>query len=597
MNRNLKFAVRAGVCLVAALAAISAKGQQFPQPSTGVPWPAGDRLGRSLPLAADAGNPKADRFVGIFYFLWHDELARQRAQGDGPHDIRKILQHDPHALSKPDSPLWGGPGAAHYWGEPLYGYYRSDDPWVLRRHAHVLSDAGVDVLIFDATNAVTYPQAYLKLCEVFQQVREGEGSSPQFAFMVNTKAGETAQRIYRDLYEPKKFPELWFHWQGKPLLICDPEQASPELQKFFTLRRAHWPFTMVDTHLAWHWEATYPQPFGYVDDPTVPEQVNVSVAQNLRRSDGQVTNMSDGDARGRSFHAGKIDDSPDAINHGYNFQEQWRRALELDPPFVMITGWNEWIAGRFSRPGKPIVFVDQYDQEYSRDIEFAKHGHLDNYYYQMVANIRRYKGVAKLPTAMPQQETDANIDINAGLEQWQHVRHEFPDHRQETLPRDHPGVGGTHYKNHSGRNDLVHCKVATDAEFVYFYLRADSTLQPSDAPENLWLLIDTDGKHSTGWEGYDLIVARERDATGNYWVEEHVSYWQWKRKAPVTLRQEGAELQIAVPRNFFSAVGTEACNFDFKWADNIQRPGDIQDFYLSGDVAPNGRFNYPYRED
>jgi hypothetical protein len=27
-----------------------------------------------------------------------------------------------------------------------------------------------------------------------------------------------------------------------------------------------------------------------------------------------------------------------------------------------------------------------------------------------------------------------------------------------------------------------------------------------------------------------------------------------------------------------------------KWADNVQKPGDIMDFYLSGDVAPLGRF-------
>jgi hypothetical protein len=35
-------------------------------------------------------------------------------------------------------------------------------------------------------------------------------------------------------------------------------------------------------------------------------------------------------------------------------------------------------------------------------------------------------------------------------------------------------------------------------------------------------------------------------------------------------------------------------SLDFKWADNIQRPGDIMDFYLSGDVAPEGRFRFRY---
>ena len=35
-------------------------------------------------------------------------------------------------------------------------------------------------------------------------------------------------------------------------------------------------------------------------------------------------------------------------------------------------------------------------------------------------------------------------------------------------------------------------------------------------------------------------------------------------------------------------------SFDFKWADNLQRPGDVMDFYLSGDAAPAGRFFYRY---
>lgn len=40
-------------------------------------------------------------------------------------------------------------------------------------------------------------------------------------------------------------------------------------------------------------------------------------------------------------------------------------------------------------------------------------------------------------------------------------------------------------------------------------------------------------------------------------------------------------------------IGTRTA-IDFKWADNLQHPGDILDFYLSGDVAPDGRFNYRY---
>ena len=40
-------------------------------------------------------------------------------------------------------------------------------------------------------------------------------------------------------------------------------------------------------------------------------------------------------------------------------------------------------------------------------------------------------------------------------------------------------------------------------------------------------------------------------------------------------------------------------DFDFKWADNTPGPGgdgDILDFYLHGDTAPDGRFLYRYFE-
>jgi hypothetical protein len=76
-----------------------------------------------------------------------------------------------------------------------------------------------------------------------------------------------------------------------------------------------------------------------------------------------------------------------------------------------------------------------------------------------------------------------------------------------------------------------------------------------------------------------------------------VGGWNWQRVAAIQLRQSGAELHLALPRA--ALVGTEngPLSFDFKWADNLQRPGDVQDFYLSGDVAPEGRFNYRFSEN
>ena len=584
--------VAAALLLLVGAARSSPAAVVEPAINPGNPWPATDALGRKLPLEEEVGPVHSNRFVGIFYFLWHNQRDGKSPNWNGPYDIGRILTADANAVKKPDSPLWGPIGMYHYWGEPLYGYYLSTDPWVLRRHAQSLADAGIDTLIFDTTNAQTYPEVYRALCGVFRAIREEGGRTPQLAFMVNTEAGQSAQRLYDDFYKPGLFPELWFRWEGKPLLLCDPAAASPAVSQFFTLRRAHWPFTLTNTPYAWHWEATYPQPYGYTDDPHRPEQINVSVAQNLRQEDGKVTNMSAGNARGRSFHDGREETAPGAVNHGYNFQEQWQRALDAKPPFVMVTGWNEWIAGRWGKPGEPLVFVDQFDQEFSRDIEPAKDAHRDNYYWQLVANVRRFKGAAAVPTA----SGPTSIRLDGTFDQWREVAPEFRDHLGETMPRDYDGAAGLHYINSSGRNDLAACKVTCDEQTVFFYARTRQPLTSARDTNWMWLLIDADQNAATGWAGYDFIVNRTIDADGQTWLEQSDGPWQWRKIERVDFRVQGSELHLAIPR---AALGLSQAgrglNLDFKWADHLQRPGDVMDFYLSGDVAPEGRYNYRYR--
>lgn len=579
-----------GLLIVSAV--LSSAAGARPSQCPGIPWPAVDALGRALPTSQEVGPPRADRFVGIFYFLWHNENGGKSPNWDGPYDIARILAADPAALSNPKSPLWGPIGMFHYWGEPRYGYYHSDDEWVLRRHAHLLADAGIDTLIFDTTNAVTYAPVYRKLCQVFEEVRKEGGRTPQIAFMVNTKAGETAARIYEDLYKPGLYRDLWFQWQGKPLMICDPAAASTELQSFFTLRRAHWPFSMVNTKDAWHWEATYPQPYGFTDDPGKAEMVNVSVAQNLRVSDGQVTNMSAGNARGRSFHDGAVDTSAGAVNRGLNFQEQWKRAFELDPPFVMVTGWNEWIAGRWGNPNDPLMFVDQFDEEHSRDIEPMVGGHGDNYYYQLVANVRRYKGAPSLP----KPSAPKVIRVSDGFEQWKDVLPEYVPAVGNTLPRDGAGAAGLHYVNRTGRNEFTLLKVARDTRSISFYARTRIPITPATDPGWMWLLINVDGGDRTGWEGFDYIVNRTVDPDGTAWLERNTGGWTWKKVAPVQYHVEGCELQLSIPR---AALGLPRDDgpmcLDFRWMDNVSKPGDPLDPYVHGDAAPEGRFRYRYQ--
>ena len=243
------------------------------------------------------------------------------------------------------------------------------------------------------------------------------------------------------------------------------------------------------------------------------------------------------------------------------------------------------------KPDGPLTFVDQFDEEFSRDIEPVKGAHGDNYYWQLIANVRRFKGVPPIPLA----STAKAIRVPGPFDQWHDVAPEFLDHVGETIAREFDGAAGLHYANVTGRNDLLAFKVARDQSHVYFYARTREALTSSGQPHWMWLLIDTDQNSSTGWEGYDVIVNRTVAADGKTWVESNQGQWRWEKVARADFQVEGNELQLAIPRAALGlAPGQTRVALDFKWADNLQRPGDLTDFYLSGDVAPEGRFNYRY---
>lgn len=556
-------------------------------------WAATDALGRSLPTYDQVGPPRPDRWVGLFYFLWHGAHVN-----GGPYDISKILRQDPDAINHGDSPLWGPLGAPHHWGEPLFGYYVGDDQWVLRKHARMLADAGVDTLIFDASNKLIYRQYYTALFDALRAVRREGGRTPDVAFLTPFwDPASTVQELYDELYSKGLYADLWFRWEGKPLILADPAQVNPKLRPFFTFRRPQPDYFAGPTEPnMWSWLEVHPQHV-FRNDRGEKEQMSVGVAQNaVRDAKGlRLGTLSEPGALGRSYHGGKHDDSPDAVLHGYNFAEQWEHALKEDPRFIFVTGWNEWFGGRFEEflgVRAPVMFVDTFNQENSRDVEPMKGGHGDNYYYQMVANIRRFKGVRRQPPATAAK----TIVLDRDFSQWSDVGPEFRDDIGDTFHRDHPGYNTvTRYVNATGRNDFVALKVARDAEFIYFYARTREAITPHTDPNWMMLFINTDGDHRTGWQGYDFVVNRRVKDARTTFVEQTRNGWNWQNAAEVSFRVLGNELMLAIPRRVLGVpAGDAPLRLEFKWADNIQNDDRIDEFTVNGDAAPNGRCNYVY---
>jgi hypothetical protein len=560
-------------------------------------WAATDALGRKLPDYQTADNQGQDKYVAMFYWLWHME----KNVDSEPVNISEIVRNFPEAVNDYNHPVWAQNNAFGpcHWNEPLFGYYRSTDRWVLRKHAEMLADAGVDVVVFDCTNApFTWDAAFNELGEVWLEARNDGVKTPQFAFLCpfgpTDGSKDMVQKLWLEIYKRERFKDLWFYWKDKPLIMAYPDNLPEETRDFFTFRPCQPDYRRGPTRPdQWSWLEVYPQ-HGFAEySPGKYEMVSVSVAQNATAELAPAAMNDRKQVFGRSYtHKNGFDEKPDAHLYGYNFEEQWSRVFELDPELVFVTGWNEWVAGRFQNwQGTDNAFPDQFCDEYSRDIEPVKGSHGDNYYYQLVANIRKFKGAEKPPVA----KQSRSIDIDGDFADWSSAGCVYYDHKGDTLSRNHRGYGSSLlYRNDSGRNDFVSLKAAFSENNLFFYACcADNIKRPANSGRML-LFIDIDRDKSTGWQGYDYLINSSQTAGGKASIEKNVDgKWSWIAAGGADFATGGKEIEIGIPRAVI--CGEDASiDIEFKWADNIKGNGDVMDFYISGDTAPSARFNYVF---
>ena len=572
-----------------------------------------DDLGRTLAGSSEVGETKQDRQVGIFYFLWMGEHGT-----GGPYDNSAIVEASPDAIESESN--WikagGGPvGAHHFWGEPLFGYYLTSDEWVMRKHLQMLTDAGIDFIVFDTTNAVTYDARVKDIIKIWYEYLEMGVDVPKLAFYTNSNSGATMEHIYENIYQSKslnnKYPrlsELWYQWDGKPMIIGNSSELSKELademMEYFTIKDSQWPTeARKDNGFPWmEFGRSLTEESVYGVDGR-KEVMSVSVAQHSDTVQFSATAWYGGNDRTRTWHNGANDTSENAILYGYNFAEQWEYAIAQDPEMIFVTGWNEWVAQR--QPGNdlyPIVFVDCATYNTSRDVEPSAGVFGDNYYMQMVEYIRKYKGADHRVYV----GDDQTIDIDGDFSQWDNtsVTAKYLDYTNDIEDRNSRGFGKEKYENETGRNDIVNMKVAHDDEYLYFYVDTKEDITPSTDDNWMTLFIDSGVEGNAEWYGYDFAVNVEKP-NGNEAVLSKCSGsgWNWTNAGTVKMKVEGNKMMLAISRADLGIPdnnGKTLIDLQFKWADNYQQNEsgsyDVWTFYTDGDAAPYGRLNYIYSE-
>ncbi|MEG2283754.1 MAG: hypothetical protein RSB99_03910, partial [Bacilli bacterium] len=382
------------------------KGAIIPTPTpTLIPTPTPTPIPTPVPTPTPTPVPqgridiaKMSDLVGINYSVWFNYM--QNNTGGSIYNVSNILG---------GTGSFGPVGAFHYWAEPALGYYKSTNKAVIRNHMTLLADAGVDFIILDNTNprsnwiggtgaldpSTPFYQIVVEptkaILDTIVAMRLEGLKTPYVLNWMSTDDGWTLTNVFQNLfyntydesglaalgYNKAAYRDIFVHWVGLPFMLTTTEIRNPDndlnYRKMWglqpTVKPGEWSYLQRNNanNLGTNYDGSF-------------EQMSVSVAM-------QQTRMSNtGTALGR--------------RGGNTFYEQWSRAFASRPKYLTLSWWNEWGAERIAATEPACTtycFTDNYNQEYSRDIEPMKGGHGNTYYLRMKEYIKAYKNHQPVP--------------------------------------------------------------------------------------------------------------------------------------------------------------------------------------------------------
>ena len=169
------------------------------------------------------GKVNDDRYVGMFYFL----TLGQHANHTGIYDVNKITFDSTFHKAFTQYDTFITPvGSAHFWGEPVWGYYHSEDEWVMRKQIEMLTMAGVDFLVLDTSNNVLYENVTKLLFNVLLEYQNQGWDVPKVVYYLGkhdlNADISVFKQVYNIFYAKDTYKSLWFtpNDPQKPMIVA-----------------------------------------------------------------------------------------------------------------------------------------------------------------------------------------------------------------------------------------------------------------------------------------------------------------------------------------------------------------------------------------
>ncbi len=543
-----------------------------------------DALGRVLPTSETAGLPKKDKYVGLFYLVW---TTGSTCDVDNAKAI----------ASNPYNPNFGPRWGFCWWSEPETGYHRADDVWQIKRDMYYFAMAGVDFIYVDLTNGYLYEDTQKVLLDTCAEMRANGQMTPYivpWGLASAVKGRGDLGKYYELFMTDEKYKDLWFYWDGKPLAMAKPldDGTFPIMKDEYYKDRLTFRKSWVspEQYSEMYWEdnriVNFGYGYGWVENRETAECTGIGCAGFANFGAGRS-----GSRSAKKYLNAFLE--TDTMGKGTVFETAFKQLMKKNPEceVLLISRWNEWVAQNFTEEHNTDTgFVDQFNPEFSRDIEPMKGGYTDNYFYQMCSIIRRFKGVLPADGASGRHtmsETDPDV-----FEKWESVYPVYTDFEGDTSHRDHPDTTGKRrYVNETGRNDIVEARVTSNGSNVYFYVRTkDGITSYKNSPNWMLLFIDADNNKSTGWEGYDFLLNYDviSDTTTSLCAYKD-GVWQHAGCVPYSLKND--RMTVTVPRSLLGLTG-DGVRINFHWSDNVTDIYSLESWFTTGDSAPERRNDY-----
>lgn len=340
-------------------------------------------------LGLDITN-KTD-LVGICYTMWFNAIF-----GNGTGEIKNVPNvsellkeykfSKEKGFYKDNGQTKNQETAFHFWAEPAQGYYRSTDKQAHRNNLTLLAAANVDFLVLDYTfaQAPTYApgtsawKTYIDgpMNALLDTIMEMRAEGKKTPYVVLWPNDDTMFGYMKSYYlDQEKWADCFVYWDGNPFIMRWQKKGNNTYDGL-TVRAMYglqgkvstgqWSFLEIDNSKTVSYDAN-----------GKAEHMTCCVAS--QRNYMSYTDMAEGRDGGKFWN------------------KQWKNVFNVHPKIVTITWWNEWAAQLYNIPGAGYIFTDNFNQEYSRDIEPMKGGHGDQYYKWLIEYVSAYKNHEKCP--------------------------------------------------------------------------------------------------------------------------------------------------------------------------------------------------------